>query len=110
MISKLAARGSRRGSRALPAALCLALCVLLAACQVDLHTKATEVDANEMDFGDQQFAFIGDAAFSGAAGELRAYQDDANTYVEGDTDGDGVADFMIRLDGLHSLSGSDFLL
>lgn len=48
MISKLAARVSRRGSRALPAALCLALCVLLAACQVDLHTKATEVDANEM--------------------------------------------------------------
>lgn len=72
--------------------------------------RLDEVDANEMDFGDQQFAFIGDAAFSGAAGELRAYQDDANTYVEGDTDGDGVADFMIRLDGLHSLSGSDFLL
>jgi hypothetical protein len=28
----------------------------------------------------------------------------------GDTNGDGTADFMIRLDGLHSLTGGDFVL
>jgi hypothetical protein len=28
----------------------------------------------------------------------------------GDTNGDGIADFMVRLDGLQALSGTDFVL
>ena len=33
---------------------------------------------------------------------------DTITYLEGDINGDGIADFMIKLDGLHALVGTDF--
>jgi Ca2+-binding RTX toxin-like protein len=66
------------------------------------------VDANTGLSGDQAFSFIGTAAFSNTAGELRYEQISGNTYVEGDTNGDGVADFMIRVDGLHTLVSGDF--
>jgi serralysin len=68
------------------------------------------VDANVNVSGDQAFAFIGSAAFSGTAGELRFEQGSTHTFVYGDTNGDGVADFAIRVDGLHALGSSDFLL
>jgi hypothetical protein len=58
--------------------------------------------------GDQAFSFIGTGAFSNTAGQLRYEQISGNTYVEGDTNGDGVADFMIRFDGLHALVSGDF--
>jgi len=68
------------------------------------------VDANSVLGGDQGFAFIGNGAFTGTAGELRTSQISGNTYVQGDVDGDGVADFWIRLDGLHTLGSGDFVL
>jgi Ca2+-binding RTX toxin-like protein len=58
--------------------------------------------------GDDGFAFIGGAAFSNTAGELRTYTDGGDTYVAGDVNGDGLSDFVIRLNGSHSLVGSDF--
>ena len=60
--------------------------------------------------GDQAFAFIGSGAFTGTAGELRTFQGGTTTYLQGDTNGDGLADFLIRLDGLHTLGGGDFML
>ena len=60
--------------------------------------------------GDQNFSFIGTAAFHNVAGELRYEQINGNTYVTGDRNGDGVADLMIRLDGLHGLVAGDFVL
>ena len=68
------------------------------------------IDANTSLAGDQGFSFLGSGAFTGTAGELRTYQSGGNTYVTGDTNGDGVADFMIRLDGLHTLQVSDFII
>lgn len=68
------------------------------------------IDANANRSGDQAFTFIGASAFSGSAGELRFQQLSGNTYVQGDTNGDGRADFWIRLDGLHTPTGSDFFL
>jgi trimeric autotransporter adhesin len=68
------------------------------------------VDANAGLAGDQGFSFIGSGAFSHTAGELRYAQISGNTYVQGDTDGDGQADFWIRLDGLHALAVGDFVL
>lgn len=59
---------------------------------------------------DNAFSFIGNAAFGNVAGQLRYEQISGVTYVQGDTDGNGVADFIIRLDGLHTLTGGDFLL
>ena len=53
---------------------------------------------------------MGTAAFDGHAGELRYEQISGNTYVSGDINGDGVADFMVRVDGLHTLASSDFML
>ena len=75
---------------------------------IDLHFA----DANSANGGgtNEAFTFIGTAAFGHTAGELRYEQVSGFTYVYGDTNGDGVADFMIRLDGLHSLSSGDFVL
>lgn len=55
------------------------------------------------------FAFVGDAAFSGAVGELRFEFSGRDTLVSGDTDGDKVADFAIQLTGTIALTGDDFL-
>jgi len=53
-------------------------------------------------------------AFTGEAGELRWYtttsKGEALTVVEGDTDGDGIADFRLDLDGRLTLGKGDFLL
>ncbi len=68
------------------------------------------MDANPGLAGDQAFAFIGGSAFTGAAGELRAVAGAANTLVEADLDGNGVADFQIRLTGSLTLSAADFVL
>ena len=68
------------------------------------------VDADTLTGGDQAFQFIGTAAFSNVAGELRYDIIDGNTYVYGDTNGDGVADFMVRVIGSHSLTEGDFVI
>ena len=61
---------------------------------------------------DDLFTFIGASLFGSTAGELRYEQDIANnlTRIEGDTDGNGAANFTIRLTGLHVLASSDFFL
>jgi serralysin len=74
--------------------------------RIDLRS----VDANGGVSGDQAFAFVGTAAFTGTAGELRYQQISGGTFVQGDLDGDGSADFWIRLDGLHALTAGDFVL
>jgi Ca2+-binding RTX toxin-like protein len=69
------------------------------------------VDANTLLSGDQGFSFIGTSAFDGhTAGQLRYEQINGFTFVEGDMDGDGHADMMIRLTGPHTLTGGDFVL
>ena len=69
------------------------------------------IDADMSAAGDQAFSFIGSAAFSHAAGQLRQGSDGAgNTVIEGDVQGDGVADFQILLKGAYTLNGSDFTL
>ena len=61
--------------------------------------------------GDDAFAFIGSAAFSGAAGELRFQPTGAGeARVEADITGDGVADFAFRVAGDASLTADDFVL
>jgi Ca2+-binding RTX toxin-like protein len=68
----------------------------------------SQVDANTLLGGDQAFAFIGTGAFSNTAGELRYEQISGNTYLTGDTNGDGIADFMIKVDGSHVFTGANF--
>lgn len=69
-----------------------------------------QIDANVGAVGDQNFTFIGADAFTGTAGQIRYLHAGKNTFVEGDTDGDGAADFVIRLDGLIDLTAADFVL
>jgi Ca2+-binding RTX toxin-like protein len=76
------------------------------------HLNLAFVDANSANGSgtNEAFSFIGTDGFHNVAGELRYEQISGNTFVMGDTNGDGTADFMIRLDGLHSLTGGDFVL
>ncbi len=74
-----------------------------------LDLIAIDADANAD--GNNAFTFIGSGAFTNAAGQLRAYRDGAAWIVEGDTNGDGAADLVIRVvtqDG-HNLAANDFL-
>jgi Ca2+-binding RTX toxin-like protein len=67
-------------------------------------------DADLGTAGNQAFNFVGSAAFTGTAGELRDYFDGTDTWVQGDINGDGAADFEIRLDGAVTLVSTDFVL
>ncbi len=68
------------------------------------------VDAHTSLAGNQSFDFIGTAGHSGQGATLRFSTDANNTYVYGDVDGDGIGDFSLRLEGVYSLTASDFLL
>lgn len=59
---------------------------------------------------DNAFTFIGAQAFHKTAGELRFETSAAGTLVQGDTDGDGNANFAIALDSSVTLTASDFIL
>jgi microcystin-dependent protein len=56
------------------------------------------------------FSFIGTAAFSNIAGQLRYDIVGAETYIYGDTNGDGIADLLIRVQGNIALTAADFTL
>ena len=81
---------------------------------IDLST----IDANGGAIGNTAFSFLAahGAAFTGAAGQLRWFRQDlagtANdrTIVEGDINGNKVADFQIQLTGLKTLTAADFVL
>ena len=75
----------------------------------------TGIDAKSASSTNDAFTFIGANAFSGAAGQLRAeiVQDATGDYtiVQGDVNGDGVADFEVAVIGFTgTLHGSDFYL
>ncbi len=67
-------------------------------------------DANTGVAGNQAFSFIGASAFSGTAGELRADTVGSDTVVQGDINGDGLADFEIVLNGNPTVVATDFVL
>jgi Ca2+-binding RTX toxin-like protein len=68
------------------------------------------LDANAALGGNQAFAFIGSAAFSHVAGQLRYEWSGGNTIVSGDVNGDGIADLQIQLSGTIGLVSPDFVL
>jgi serralysin len=79
----------------------------------------SKIDAKTGFAGNQAFKFIGTAEFSGQKGELRYLtgenEDDLarisyTSYIEGDVDGDGVADLEITLAEVGTVSKSYFIL
>ena len=81
---------------------------------IDLAT----IDANGGAAGNAAFSFLAaqGAAFTGAAGQLRWFQINApgsandRTIIEGDVNGNKVADFQIQLTGLKTVTAADFVL
>lgn len=73
--------------------------------------EISRFDADPTTPGNQVFAFIGDAAFSGI-GQVRYDQNvgAGHTVVQADIDGDGQVDFEIELTGVIDLISTDFLL
>jgi serralysin len=69
----------------------------------------SSIDASTTAAGNNAFAFIGAGAFTGSAGQLRAYQSGSEWFVEGDTDGDGAANLMISVASDHALAAGDFV-
>ncbi|HEY0131538.1 MAG TPA: calcium-binding protein [Allosphingosinicella sp.] len=75
----------------------------------------SRIDANTLVAGNQAFSFIGGAAFSGTAGELRFENISLGGpvwMVQGDTNGDGVSDYEVVLviNPPDPITSSDFIL
>ena len=68
------------------------------------------IDANSWTLEDDAFAFIGDNAFSGTAGELRFADSTYYGVLEGDLNGDGETDFGLGLLGVGALMAEDLIL
>lgn len=71
--------------------------------KIDLH----DLDANSVSSGNQDFKFIGSAAFS-SAGQIRFDAVKHIVYVSNDAD--STAEFAVQLNGVTSLHPSDFIL
>jgi Ca2+-binding RTX toxin-like protein len=70
--------------------------------KIDLRDIDADTSANP---GNDAFKFIGTAAFKGGGGELRC----SGGIIQGDTNGDKVADFEIKVN-LSTMQQGDFLL
>jgi Ca2+-binding RTX toxin-like protein len=74
--------------------------------RIDLVT----IDANTLVAGNQAFSFIGSAAFSGVAGQLRYTNYSGNVIIDADVNGDSAADMQILVAGTNFMTGTDFLV
>ena len=75
------------------------------------HKQRDQIDLGEILYGSAstQFAFIKTDKFSGnGAAELRYDIKRGDTFVYADIDGNGRTDFMVELDGAHTLVQGDF--
>jgi serralysin len=70
--------------------------------RIDLRT----IDASTKVSGNQAFSFIGKSDFTGKAGQLKF----SGGVLSGDMNGDGTADFKIKVSNLSTLSKGDFCL
>jgi Ca2+-binding RTX toxin-like protein len=69
------------------------------------------VDAISSTAQDDKFSFIGGGEFTGVAGQLRYASDGAGTLIQGDVNGDAIADLEIYLAGqLTMLFSSDIMV
>lgn len=80
------------------------------------HSEQDKIDLSAIDANtvngssDDAFAFIGSDAFGKIAGQLRVATIEGLTVLQGDTNGDGSADFWIGFDGAPALVVGDLVL
>lgn len=81
------------------------------------HAQGDKIDLSAVDAdtgraGNQAFAFIGDHAFTGAAGQLAVQHIDGGYFLAGDMNGDRHADFLVKLTGLdgYHVTSADIVL
>ncbi|KKB09800.1 VCBS domain-containing protein [Devosia chinhatensis] len=69
------------------------------------------IDANTKVDGHQEFLFVGQGAADRSVGtsQIKYYHSGGNTFVVGDTNGDGDADFQVQLNGIHHLTADNFV-
>ncbi|WP_234819693.1 MULTISPECIES: calcium-binding protein [Sinorhizobium] len=70
----------------------------------------SSIDASTLAAGNQAFAFIGTATFTGTAGQVRYVKQASDTYIYGDVNGDKIADLKIHLDDAVTLTKDYFIL
>jgi hypothetical protein len=60
----------------------------------------------------QEFTFLGlgSATNNAGSGQVKYCHAQRNTYIAGGVDADGVAEFQIQINGLHTLAAQDFVL
>jgi hypothetical protein len=74
--------------------------------RISLHA----LDADIQTAGNQAFSFIGTAAFTGEAGQVR-YRAFGNTcLVDADVNGDRISDMQIAVAGTNFMTGTDFIV
>ena len=81
----------------------------------DFNKVADKIDLSLVDAkagtpADDAFAFIGTGAFSHTAGELRWSNAGTSQLIEGDVDGDGIADLSILAAGTSAVAQAWFIL
>lgn len=74
------------------------------------HVDLSGLDGQSGGTADDAFVWIDTDAFSHTVGELRWQAIGAGVLVQGDRDGDGVADFALLLTGVNSVVVGDFML
>ena len=74
------------------------------------HIDLKTIDAGTHHSGNQSFHFIGTQGFHHNEGELRYKVVASGVIIQGDTNGDGHADFSVQADGLAALLKNDFIL
>lgn len=77
---------------------------------IDLSGIDAIAVSSEMGVPDDAFTWLGTGAFTGAGGEARYQIRNGNTFVLLDIGGDLGGEMVIRLDGEHVLTASDFIL
>ncbi|HEX5536316.1 MAG TPA: M10 family metallopeptidase C-terminal domain-containing protein, partial [Sphingobium sp.] len=76
----------------------------------DFVRGTDKISLSQVDLGGKDFNFIGTSNFHKTVGELRYQVQNGDAYVQGDINGDGAADFTIKVDKITKLTASDFML